>query len=150
MTMNPEDPDQKEPEIEIKPTPSESKKKDEGKAKFSETIENLKKSENIDNLIQYAQNNVQDTIAYALMAIGIIWTFFHGFYGGILIGLVAGFYFSKEIVKLIKNYNDFIEEQGTARSLIAGGTALALFIAAPGIFIGAAIMIGLKVMLRAD
>jgi hypothetical protein len=131
--------------------PKKEKSSSEGKKKgSSNAFENLKKNEKIDHIIKYAQSNTQDTIAFALLLLGILWSLFHGFYGGVLVGLVAGFYFSREILELIKSYNDFVKEQGTPRTLILGGTLLALFIAAPGFFVGLAIMVGLKIMLRTD
>lgn len=135
---------------EQKPGDQPSKKESEGKPKLSETFEHLKKNEKVESFLEYARTNTQDTIAYALMIIGLIWFLIHGFSGGILIGLVAGFYFSRELTELLKSYNEFIEAQGIPRSLILGGTLVALFIAAPGVFVGAAIMVGLKIMLRAD
>lgn len=131
------------------PDPSQ-KPGEEQKNKLKETFENLKKNENVENLVGYAQTHTKDTIAYILLILGILWTFFSSLYGGILIGLVVGFYFSKEISFLLKSYTEFVERIGTSRSLILGGAAIAFFIAAPGIFIGMAIMVGLKIALRAD
>jgi hypothetical protein len=140
---------------ESEETEKESKRKgpkDKSKEnnKITDAIDSLKKNETIDNLVDYAKNNTQHTIALVLLLIGIIWFLFHFFYGGLLIGLVAGFYFSKELAEVFTSCKKFIKDLGTARSLVLAGTLLALFIAAPGIFIGAAIMVGLKIMLRAE
>jgi uncharacterized membrane protein len=94
-----------------------------------------------------ATNNVRDIIAYVLLILGIILLFFQHLYGGFLIGLVAGIYFSKEIIYLINNYEDFIENEGLVRSLILAGTLLAFLISAPAIFVGIAIAIALKILL---
>lgn len=117
---------------------------------FSETIENLKKNKNIDSLLTYAKNNTQDTVAFILMIIGILWMLGQPFNGGILVGLVVGFYFSKELISFVKGYNTFIEEQGYAKAIILGAGALSLFVMAPGIFIGVAVMTALKFLLKAD
>ncbi|MFQ5730229.1 MAG: hypothetical protein ACE5GN_07700 [Waddliaceae bacterium] len=139
MTINPEEP-KKEPKEEKKPEPR----------KLSETFETLKENKNVESLVSYVQTHIQDTVAYVLMILGIVWMFFQSFYGGILVGLVGCFYFSKEIHEFIKSFNELVEKEGLAKSIILGGAGLALFVSAPGIFIGAAIMLGLKIMLKAD
>lgn len=132
-------------EIHVKP-----EKKEPEKHPFSEKIENLKKNKNIDTLISYAQKNTKDTVAYILLAIGILWMFAHPFNGGILVGLVVGFYFSKELIQFTKDYHVYLEEQGYGKAIVLGGGTLALFLMAPGIFIGIAIMAGLKYLLKSE
>ena len=137
------------------PTQSGDRKdtnKDKGtsKNKLSETLTSLKKSENIDNLMSYAKTHIQDTVAYILLVLGIIWIFFNSFYGGILVGLIAGFYFAQEVLEIINSFDRFLDKKGMAKNLILSGTLLALFILAPGIFIGAAIMIGVKYLLKSE
>lgn len=116
------------------------------KDKLSETLDNLKKNEKIDGLFQYVNSNTKDTIAYIVLILGIILVFFYSFWGGLLVGLVAGMYFSEEINYLVKHINEIIEHQGMVRSLILGGTLLALFILAPSVFVGAAIAVAIKLM----
>lgn len=100
-----------------------------------------------DSFFNQTTNNTRDVVAYVLLILGIILLFFHSFYGGILIGLVGGVYFSKEILYLLRNYENFIHEQGVVRSLVLGGLSLAFFISAPAIFIGVALAIALKILL---
>jgi len=129
----------------------EPKKEEEStKKKISSALDSLKQNENFAGLVDYARKHTKDTIAYILMVFGIIWMFLHNFNGGILVGLIAGFYFFKEIVQFVKTYDHFFNEQGLARCLIIGGTLVAFFISTPGIFIGAAVMVGLMVMLKMD
>jgi hypothetical protein len=108
------------------------------------------KRDHLNNFYKYAQTYPKDVIAYVLMVFGIILLFFQHFYGGLIIGLVLGVYFSREIGMLIKHYDDFIEEQGLVRSLILGGTLLAFFITTPGVFIGAAIMVALRYVIISE
>lgn len=119
----------------------------EKKSKITETLDTLKKSEKVDDIVTYAKTHTKDTIAYVLIVLGIVWLFFKPFYAGLLIGAVVGFYFAKEISAQIKSANDYIEQQGMAKSLILGGTLLALFISAPGIFIGVATVVGVMQIL---
>lgn len=118
--------------------------------RFSETIENLKKNKNVDSLLTYAKNNTQDTVAFILLIVGILWMLAQPFNGGVLVGLVVGFYFSRELIKFVKGYNTYMEEKGYAKAIILAGGALALFVLAPGIFIGVAIMTALKFLLKAE
>jgi len=130
--------------------PEEPKEELSTKEKLSKKLDSLKKNENFEGLFEYAQAHTADTIAYLLMIAGIIWILFQNFYGGVLVGLVAGYYFHREVIQLVKSFEQFIEEQGLARSLIMGGTLFALFIMAPGIFVGAAIMIGLMLIIKKE
>lgn len=109
----------------------------------------LKKPENIDQLYNLAKSNTWDTAALGVLFVGIILSTFSTFYGGLLVGLVAGFYFAEDTIRWAKNVQDYVEKEGVIRVLILGGLALGLFISAPGIFIGAAAAIGLKLVISA-
>lgn len=99
-----------------------------------------------DDLFSWARTNPRDTIAYVLLILGVILLFSGGYYfwGGILIGLVLGFYFGQEIMDLFNNSNQIAERIGFVKLLVLAAVALAFFIAAPGIFIGAAIALAIK------
>jgi hypothetical protein len=133
------------------PNPS---KKPEGstgfKEKFESTLKDLKPNEKIDSLVSYATANTRDTVSYVVLIVGVILLFFSSFYGGILVGLVAGFYFSSEIMAIIKNINALVEDQGVVKSLIAGGLLVALFISAPWIVIGIALAVAVRQILFPD
>lgn len=130
-------------------TPTPEKPKDE-KKKLNETLESLKKNEKIEGIYNYATNNTRDTVAYILMIVGIVLLFTNTFYGGLLVGLIFGYYFAPELLKYSQSVNDLIEEHGMVRSLIFGGLLLALFISAPAIFIGAALAVILKQILSPE
>lgn len=117
------------------------------KEKFNETLESIKKHEKVEDLYKYAKTNTVDTVAYVAMILGILILFFEPFYGGAIIGVVAGLYFSEEILKPLQSIEDFIERLGMVKSLIFGGLLLAFFIKAPMIFVGAAIAVGVKQLL---
>lgn len=128
-------------------SPQKPESTDSFQDKFKNTLKDLKSNEKLESLVGYATANTRDTISYVLLIIGIILMFFHSFYGGVLIGLIAGFYFSSEIMAIIKHGNALVEEQGIVKSLIAGGLLLALFISAPAIFIGAALAVAIRQIL---
>lgn len=131
-------------------TPNPSKKPEAStgfKEKFESTLKDLKSNEKIDSLVSYATSNTRDTISYVVLIVGVILLFFSSFYGGILIGLVSGFYFSSEIMAVVKNINALVEDQGVVKSLIAGGLLIALFISAPWIVIGIALAVAVRQIL---
>ncbi|MEC7839790.1 MAG: hypothetical protein VX777_07105 [Chlamydiota bacterium] len=126
------------------------KEEESVKNKITDTIDNLKKNEKIEDLYNYAKSNTADTVAYVAMILGLLILFFEPFYGGTIIGIVTGLYFSKEIMKPVGNLENFIEEFGMVRSLILGGLLLAFFIKTPMIFISAAAVVAVKQLIAPD
>ncbi|KIC75213.1 hypothetical protein DB42_AK00130 [Neochlamydia sp. EPS4] len=98
----------------------------------------------IHGLIDFAKTNTKDSIAYIIMILGIILLFFEQFSGGMLIGIISGLYYSVEIQELFSHFNEFIDEQGIVRGIVLGVVAIALFISAPGIFVGALLAVIVK------
>lgn len=135
------------PEEPQEPKKPEGKNEADVKQKFNETLDSLRSNEKIETLFTYAKTNTMDTIAYILLILGIVFLFFNPFTGGLMIGVITGIYFSEEIASFVEGYNNFIETAGMVKSLILGGALLALFISAPGIFIGGAIAAGVKHLL---
>lgn len=117
---------------------------------LSDKFESLKRNEKIDGIMSYASSNTRDILAYILMIVGIVLLFTHSFYGGLVIGLILGLYFTKEVAEIFSSLNEFIENQGMVRSLILGGFVLALFVSAPAIFIGIAIAIAVRQILHPE
>lgn len=103
-----------------------------------------KKEERFSGLFDFAKTNTKDAIAYIILIFGIVLLFFERFSGELLIGVIFGLYYSAEIQSLFRNFNEFIEEQGIVRGIVLGVTAIALFISAPGIFIGAILAVIIK------
>lgn len=129
------------PPSEPSPPHPEQPPKKSFKEKFQDSFDQLKTNEKLSHLSSFATSNTRDSIAYVILIIGIILLFFHPFYGGILIGIIAGFYFSSELLALLQSINSLIDEQGIVRSLIAGGLLLGLFVSASSIFVGMAIAV---------
>lgn len=117
---------------------------------LSEKLEALRKNEKIEGIYNYASNNTRDTVAYILMIIGIVLLFTHLFYGGFIVGLIFGLYFTDEITALLRSLNDLIEQHGMVRSLIFGGLLLAILILAWPIYLGTAVAIGVKHILYSE
>ena len=99
---------------------------------------------NVESMYNFAKTNTRDTIAYILLLTGLLLLFFSPGYGGILIGVIFGLYFSQELFDAFKNYDQFIHIHGFVKTLVFGALLLAFFISAPFIFLGAAAAVALR------
>lgn len=104
--------------------------------KIRGTFKNIKESKQVNDLYRYARTNKEQMLTYILLAIGVILLFTHTPIGGLLIGLVTGYFFSDEIVFFGKNIRQFFESQDYLRYLVMIVAGLALLVEAPGIIIG--------------
>lgn len=105
------------------------------KDKFKDSLKDFQSNEKMSGMMSKATENTRDTISYIILIMGIVLLFFSPLYGGALVGLVAGFYFSSEILSFWKHLSEFVEDEGIVKSLIGLGLLLALFVSAPAIFI---------------
>lgn len=98
-----------------------------------------------EDIFAFAKSNKEQTIAYILLAFGLLFLlFFNNLLGGLIIGMVAGYYFSNEIIYYIRNIGQVVGGQDQLRYVVLTAVLLGLFIAAPGIFIGALIVAAFK------
>jgi len=135
------------------PSNEPNKKQDEGglKDKFKQSVESFKKNERVEEIYNYASNNQRDTIAYVVLLVGLILMLFGSpYFGATLVGVIFGLYFSIEIATFFKNYKEYVDRFGQVRSIILGGSLLALLIACPFFFIGAAVAVALREFIRAE
>lgn len=102
------------------------------------------KNNRLDDFFGQFTGNIRDIVAYILLVLGILLLFVNHLYGGLLVGVVVGVYFSKEIVRLIQNIEAFIDRQGLPRSIILAGLLVAFLISAPAIFLGIALVVLLR------
>ncbi len=107
----------------------------------------LTQDKNVENAVHYAKSNTRDMIAYILLLTGLLLMFFDPNYGGTLIGVIFGLYFSQELYDAFKNYEMFIQTQGFVKSLVFGAVLLAFFFSVPFIFIGAIAAVGVRRLL---
>lgn len=137
MTTNvtpPSDPTGKKPAEKKAPAENKSSKN------FTDSLKNIKK----EDVVHYAKNNTIETIAYALLIIGIIMLLFAPYAGQVLVGAVAGYFFGSELIDYIQNIRSFVDEEPIVRSLVLGGLAIALFIGSPLLFIALFVVAGIK------
>jgi len=83
------------------------------------------------------------------MVVGILLMLFDStsIYGSLIVGIVFSLYFIKELAYFTTHASEISTENGIVKSLIFGGLLLSLFLRAPFIFIGIAIILGLKLLL---
>lgn len=120
--------------------PDDTEKSKKGYEKFEDTLKGTVKNIKDSEFYNYASSNREQTVSYVLLALGIIFLFINSFLGGLIVGAVAGYHFSKQIVYYLRNLNNIFEGHEQINYIILTGTLLALFIAAPGIFIGAVLV----------
>lgn len=151
MTSSPQDPQKQPGGTPSKPPSDENiKKRHEELVAFrSARTSGKKQATKGEDFISFAKENTKDTIAYVLLIVGILLSFFDSvnMYGGLLVGIIFGLYFSKEILWLWNNVNEFVEEHGIVKSLVLGGTLIALFVKAFWIFVGIAAIAAIKIFL---
>lgn len=128
--------EKKEPEEELEVIEEADTEEVEADEEFDEP--NFSSFEDIK---AFAMDNKYDTIAYVVMFVGLLLTIFGNFTGAVMVGLVIGSYYSEFIVDQLKLVTQRVETEGIFKSFVLGGTALAFFIASPGIFLGMGISV---------
>lgn len=124
-----------------------SNKKPSDPDEFEEKVrDNLKDARNAKKELFYDYSNYtrEQIITYILLVVGILLLFVNSLVGGLIIGMVAGYYFTEDIVYYIRNIGHILSGHDHLRYITLTGLLLGLFIAAPGIFIGAAIVAAFK------
>lgn len=87
----------------------------------------------------FINENKWEIASYVLLIFGLFVSFANQFFGGLLVGLVLGIYFSQEIVDKASSFKHFIDREGIFRGFIIVAAILALLILAAGLLIGTAI-----------
>ena len=147
-----------DPIEDFKDTSSKKVNEDLAAKKKSEEFGNLRfsKQAKVENpsgdIITFMKENTKDTIAYVLLIAGIMMMFFDNvaIYGGLIVGVIFGLYFAKELAYLVTNATNLIEQEGTPKSLMFGALLLIFLIKAPFVFIGAALVAVLKAFFADD
>lgn len=134
-THNPRDSSKKETQ---KPNAAPSQKKGEAPS-------NGVSGKNRKDFIKHNSFNTEQLIVYLLLIIGLLLLLFvNNLLGGLIIGMVTGYYFASEIFSYARNIGQIIKGQDQLRYIVFTAVLFGLFIAAPGIFIGAAVVAAFK------
>lgn len=94
----------------------------------------------------YVSSHKQQTMTYAILAIGLFLLLFSNeWLGGLLIGAVIGCVFSSEIIAYARNLRNLFSGGGDqVRLVVLTGLAIGILIALPGIFVGGVVVAALK------
>lgn len=106
-----------------------------------------------DDIFGFAKENTKDTIAYIFLVVGFLLLFFEPIYGGTILGVLLGLYFTNEIVSFWNNSNEWIEKWGMVKTLVLAGILLSFFVSgfgAAAIMVVAAITVVLKQLFLPD
>lgn len=109
--------------------PSNASKQDDSatRRKIEPKI-SLKKGIKSDDLLGFAKENTKDTIAYVFLIVGFLLLFFEPLYGGTIMGILLGLYFTGELVSFWKKSHELINEWGMVKTLVLAGIALIFFV----------------------
>jgi uncharacterized membrane protein len=99
--------------------------------------------ETVGKVYNMARNVKRDTIAYIAIIIGLVLLPIIPFWGGAIVGIVFGAYYSEEMLKRIRSFRTFLEKEGQAKTLVFGGLILALLIVIPSLVLGAIAAVGI-------
>lgn len=126
---------------------SNGKKSDEGSA--SDKIKSaISSASPLDDFVEYAKNHKYQVVTYLILIIGLILLFADRFLGGLILGGVGGFYFSNEILSFLKRIGSFFSNESQWNDAVIVLILVGLFIAAPGFFIGALLVAGIRRLLN--
>jgi hypothetical protein len=99
--------------------------------------------EAVEKVYKLATNVRRDTIAYIIMAVGLVILPWLPLWGGAIVGIVFGVYFSEEMLKRIKSFRHYLEKEGQAKTIVIGGAILALLLVIPTLVLGAIAAVGI-------
>lgn len=89
-----------------------------------------------EGFVQFLLHNKLDAVAYLVLFCGLLLSLFHLFFGGIIVGIILGLYFSKEMQTRLMQFKDFLAHEGVFHGFVVIAAMIALFIASPGLIIG--------------
>lgn len=98
--------------------------------------------EAVEKVYHYARNMQSDTVTYIALVIGLILIPWQPLWGGAILGVVFGIYFSSELLPRVKSFRTYLQNEGQAKSIVLGAATLALLFLAPGVVLGALAAIG--------
>lgn len=99
---------------------------------------------NTSDYYDYSKHTKEQVITYSLLIIGFLLLFVNTIIGGLLIGAVAGYYFTQDIVYYLRNITTILKGHDHLRYVTLTVLLIGLLLTSPGIFVGAAIVAAFK------
>lgn len=125
-----------------KEEPKKSSQEDKGAALGAQA------KEVVENVYHMARNVQGDTIAYIVLAIGLVLTPWMPLWGGALVGIVFGIYFCDEMLNRVKGFRNYLAKEGMAKTLVCAGATVAILIWLPTLVLGAVAAVGIMALVR--
>lgn len=114
-----------------------------------ETLRQKRGTKTHESWMERAAYSKEQAIVYVLLLVGLILLFFIPLLGSLIIGMVVGYYFASEIIYYLRNLDKLgAGREQRLRYIILATLVLAIFIAAPGFFIGAVVVAAFRQVLR--
>jgi hypothetical protein len=127
---------------DVGPKPYERERKNKNKSSWNDSF--TQQSKKIEDIFQNSLDGRTQSLTYVILIIGLILMFFNSLIGGLLLGMVAGYHFAKEIFYYVRHLDHLFIGQDKLRYITFTALLLGLFIVAPGIFVGAALVAAFK------
>ncbi len=107
--------------------------------------ERLQDKLKLNEIYSWAGSNKEQTICYILLALGLLtYLFLDMFVGGLILGVLAGYYFSFEIMNYLRSLPQVAGGPKQISIIILTAVLFCLLMGSPGIFIGASIAAAFK------
>lgn len=97
-----------------------------------------------EGFFDFVQNHKWDSLAYLLLFIGLITSFFNPTTGGLFVGVILGVYFSEVIKSKFQVFQELIEKEGIFHAFVIIAALLALLITTFGLCVGTLIGVFLR------
>lgn len=119
---------------DVGPKPNEAEKQNYRKTRWTDSFTAYSKKP--ENIFKNSYKQRINYFIYALLVAALITMFIFPLVGELLIGIVAGYFFKKEVFYCVSQVDDFFTTQNQLRFAVLSAILISLIIKAPGIFIG--------------
>jgi hypothetical protein len=109
---------------------------DQAKKKFQNTVKKAKTSKQLDELYNFTNTNTEGLIAFILLVVGVITLFINEFVGSLIIGAVAGYFYSGEVIYFFRTLPAYFHGHEKTRHIVFVVLLVGLLLTSPAFFIG--------------
>lgn len=85
----------------------------------------------VEQLCNYAKSNKEEIGVYTALALAILFLFFAPLLGELILGVIGGFYFAKELAQFFQNSRFLYDDHGRLRYTVIIGLLVGLFLMVP-------------------
>jgi hypothetical protein len=103
-----------------------------------------------ESILDFAQNNSLDTVAYISLVLAILFSLMNMMLGSLAVGVIMGIYFAPEILGFGGRVNDYLGDKGLFRIVLLITFAVFLALTIPYFFIGSAAAVGVRAIIHSQ